>query len=263
VTVGAAVDEAVRAAAAAHPGTQFLEMDVVVPDGAPANVHGLVFDEAEAGYLGGYVAASYAGSGGIGMVGDFPADVRSANYAAGFQSGAQQANPSVAVALGYAGAPESPDKGRTAAATLIKGGSRVIMAMSSLSGIGALREACDQKARLVAVDTDAWFTVPDVGACLIVSVMKRYDAAVTAALLALASGRTVPRLTMNDVSNGGIGLSSFHTDPPDGFQPQLEAVLDALRRSPPRATAAPATAGPSASSSASGPSASSSASGQP
>jgi basic membrane protein A and related proteins len=251
VTVGAAAAEAVRAVALAHPATHFLEMGVVVPDSAPANVHGVVFDEAEAGYLGGYVAASYAGSGGIGMVGDVQGDVRSANYAAGFRSGAQQANPGIVVTIGYAGSPDLPEKGRTAAASLLKGGSKVIMAMSSLSGIGALRQACNQKARVVAVDTDAWLTVPDVGSCLIVSVMNRYDAAVTTALLALASGDTLPRLSMNDVANGGIALSSFHTDSPDGFEAQLQAVLDALKRSPPRATAAPPSGGPSASSSAS------------
>ncbi len=62
------------------------------------------------------------------------------------------------------------------------------MAMPSLSGIGALREACARKARLVAVDTDAWQTVPDIQPCLIVSVMNRYDVAVTAAIVAIATG---------------------------------------------------------------------------
>jgi basic membrane protein A len=263
VTVGETADEAVRAVALAYPATHFLELGVVVPDGAPANVHGLVFDEAEAGYLGGYVAASYAASGGVGMVGDLQTDVRSANYAAGFQNGARQANPGIVVAIGYAGSPELPEKGRAAAASLIKGGSKVVMAMSSLSGIGALRQACAQKALVVAVDTDAWFTVPDVGPCLVVSVMNRYDTAVTTALLALASGDTLPRLSMNDVANGGIALSSFHTDPPGGFEAQLQAVLDALRRSPPRATAAPPSGGPSASVNASAAAVSSSPSAQP
>ncbi len=121
VTFGADADAAVQAAAAAHPTTQFLEIDVVVPDGSPANVHGLAFDEAESGYLGGYVAAEFAGSGTVGMVGDTQTDTRSANYAAGFRSGAAQADPAVAV-VAYAGSPDLPDKGRAAAAGLVKAG---------------------------------------------------------------------------------------------------------------------------------------------
>ena len=182
VTVGPTADAAVRAAAAAHPATQFLEMDVVAPDGAPPNVHGLAFDEAEAGYLAGYVAAAFSGAGKIAMAGDAQTDVHSTNYGAGFRNGAAQAVPGIAVAFAYAGTPDSPDRGRTAAAGLVKAGNDVILAMPSLSGIGAMREACARKARLVAVDADAAQIVPDVESCLIVSVMKRYDTAVATAI---------------------------------------------------------------------------------
>ena len=251
VTVGSAADPAVQAAATAHPATQFLEMDVTVPDSSPPNVHGLAFDEAEAGYLAGYVAAAFAGSGAgtgsgsIGMVGDTKTDVRSANYEAGFRSGAAEASPDVTVTVAYATNPSSPDKGRTAASGLVQDGSTVIMAMPSLSGIGALREACAGKAQVVAVDTDAWQTVPDIGSCLIVSVMKRYDAAVAAAIGTANSGGTIPRVTVNDVANGGISYSDFHTTVPAGFPARLAAVLATLKAGPPRPTSAPPTATPS------------------
>ncbi len=68
VTVGPAAASAVVAAAAAHPATQYLELGVAVPDGSPANVHGIVFDQAQAGYLAGYVAASFSTSGKVGLV---------------------------------------------------------------------------------------------------------------------------------------------------------------------------------------------------
>lgn len=246
VTVGPAADAAVRAAAAAHPTTQFLEMDVVVPDTSPPNVHGLAFDEAEAGYLAGYVAAAFSGSGKVGMVGDTQTDVHSINYGTGLRSGAAEAVPGMTVAFAYAGTPDSPDRGRTAAAGLVKAGNDVILAMPSLSGIGAMREACARKARLVAVDTDAWQIVPDVDSCLIVSVMKRYDAAVTAAIATASKGTALPRLTVNDVANGGIALSAFHGDLPEGFGARLDAVLATLRNGPPRPTPVPPSAVPSA-----------------
>ena len=255
VTVGPAADPAVQVAAAAHPAAQFLEVDVVVPDSAPGNVHGLAFDEAEAGYLGGYVAAAFAdsgsGSGSIGMVGDTKTDVRSANYEAGFRSGAAQESPDIAVSVAYVGTPDSPDRGRVAATGLVEGGSTVIMALPSLSGIGALREACAGKAQVVAVDTDAWQTVPDIQPCLVVSVMKRYDVAVADAIDTANSGDTIPRVTVSDVAGGGIALSEFHATLPEGVPAKLAVVIATLKAGPPRPSPAPPTATPSASANAS------------
>jgi basic membrane protein A len=141
VTIGADADAAVQAAAVAHPAAQFFEVDVAVSTASPANVHGIVFDEAEAGYLAGFVAGSFSGGGKVGFVGDAAADVRSANYASGFQSGALQGRAGISVSLAYAGTADSPDKGRTAAAGLVKSGVDVVSALPDLSGIGALREA--------------------------------------------------------------------------------------------------------------------------
>jgi basic membrane protein A len=246
VTVGSDAAEAVLTAAAAHPTTQFLEMDFVIPEGAPSNVHGLVFDEAEAGYLAGYVAAAFSRTGKVGIVGDAATDAATANYAVGFRAGAAQAMPGSTVSVGYAGTADAPEKGRTAAATLIKGGYDTILAMPSLSGIGAMRETCDRKARFVAVGTDAWQVVPDVRPCLIASVLDRYDTAVGTALLALAAGQTLPQQVMNDVSNDGIAVGELPAEAPAGFGAGLAQVVATLKNGPPRPTAAPATSKPSA-----------------
>jgi basic membrane protein A len=244
ITVGPDADAAVRTAALAHPTTQYFEMGIVVSSGAPGNVHGLVFDEAEAGYLGGFVAASFSTTGHVGMVGDGKSDARSANYAAGFQGGALQARADAVTTLAFASSPDAPAAGRTAATSLISAGDDVAMAMNSLSGIAALRQACAGKIQVVAVETDAWHTIPDIGSCLITSILKRYDNAAGAAILAAASGPITDRLLMNDVSNGGIALGSFHADLPAGFQTGLDAVLARLKIAPPRPTAAPPTAAP-------------------
>ena len=246
VTVGPDAQDAVLAASAAHPKTQFLEMDVAPPDGAPANLHGLVFDQAEAGYLAGYVAAWFSATAGVGFVGDAASDRGTANYAAGFPAGAAQAKPATTVTVGYAGTADAPDKGRTAAAAMIKSGSDIVVALPSLSGIGAMRETCGRKARLVTVGTDAWQVVPDVQPCLIASVVNRYDTAVGTALLVLAAGTPLPQREMNDVSNDGIAVGEFHADLPAGFEAGLAGVMATLRNGPPRATAGPATDAPSA-----------------
>lgn len=232
VTVGADADAAVQAAAKAHPAAEFLELDVAVADSAPANVHGLVFDEAEAGYLAGYVSAAFAASGRIGLVADSQADPRSANYSAGLTAGAAQFGSGAIVSVAYAGGPNAPDKGRAAAAGLVKAGNKVIVALPSLSGIGAMRQACGSKAQIVGVDTDAVQIVPDVQKCVIVSVLKRFDVAVSAAVASLAAGNSMPRLAMNDVASGGVALGDFHADLPAGFQAKLDAVMASLSQRP-------------------------------
>jgi basic membrane protein A len=239
VTVGPDADAAMQAAAKAHADTQFVEMGVAVPASSPANLHGVVFDEAEAGYIGGYVAAAFATSGKIGMVGDTTTDTHSTNYATGFKAGASQASSGTSVAFAYAGTADAPDQGRTAAAGLVTAGNTVIMATPSLSGIGALREACGRGAKLVAVDTDAAQTVPDIKSCLIVSVMSRYDVAISAAIATLASGTALPGVTTSDVATGGITLSDFHAGLPSGFQTKLDAVMAALKSEADQATPAP------------------------
>jgi basic membrane protein A len=247
ITVGPDADTAVQTAAKAHPGAQFLELDVAVADTAPANVHGLVFDEAEAGYLAGYVAAAFAGSGKIGMVGDTQTDLRSANYAAGLQAGALEHGSGAIVSVGYAGGSDAPDKGRTAATALLDAGNNVIVAMPSLSGVGAMRQACAAKAQLVGVDTDAAQIVPDVSQCVIVSVLKRFDAAVANAIASVAAGKTLPRLALNDIANGGVALGDFHADLPSGFKASLDAVVLKLSERPTPAASLEALPSPSTS----------------
>ena len=240
VTVGPDAAPAVAAAATAHPETHFLEVGVVVADGGPANVHGLVFDEAEAGYLAGYIAATFSANGKLGIAGDAAADNSTANYVAGVRAGAAQANPSSIVSVGYAGNPSLPEKGRVAAATLVKGGNSTIAAMPSLAGIGAMRETCTRKARLVTVGTDAWKLVPDVQACLVASVLNRYDTAVGTAIAALSIGAQLPARVVNDVSNDGIAVGEIHATPPAGFAARLAGVMATLKAGPPRPTPAPA-----------------------
>lgn len=254
VTIGPDADQAVQAAAAAHPAAQLLEVGVPVSTASPANVHGIVFDEAEGGYLAGFVAGSFSAAGKIGFVGDTAADARSANYASGFGNGAVEARTGIVVSVAYVGTADSPDKGRSTAVGLVKAGVDVVAALPDLSGIGALREACGRNARLVAVDTDAWQVIPDVRPCLVASVLNRYDVAVDTAIERLAAGQRLATTVVDDVSTGGIGISEFRVDRPAGFDTQLASVIAALENGPPRPTAAPPSGSPATSSASTQPS---------
>lgn len=244
VTVGQEAAPAALAAARAYPKTEFIEVDQTLPAGAPSNLHGLVFDEAEAGYLAGYVAASVSSSGHVGMVGDTTSDTRTINYLAGFRSGAEYASPSVKVTIAYAGGPISPDKGRSAAAKLVSGGADVVLALPDLTGIGTMREVCARKALIVAADTDAYALVPDVKQCVAASVRKRFDVAVRDAVLRLAEGEALPAVTVADVADGAIDVTEFHVDVPADLAARLAGVVAAMQNNPPRSAPAPKPAAP-------------------
>ena len=173
------------------------------------------------------------------MVGFTKTDVRTANYANGFRSGAMDANPKVKVTVAYATRTDNPQKGRAATDGLVKAKADVILAMSDLTGAGVMREACARNASVVALDTDASLVLPDVDPCLVVSVLKRYDVAAREAILRYAARDPLPAMITFDVAGGGITLSDFGKPMPSGFDARLAGVLAALQNGPPRPTPAP------------------------
>ena len=239
VTVGAQAAAATWAAALANPSVQFFTLDQAGVNSAPPNLHAIVFDEAEIGYLAGVTAASLSRTGRVGFVGDDDSSPATANYAAGFRNGALYAEPSVAVAIAYAGTSPDPAKGRAAAAGLVTAQADVIATGANLSGIGAMREACRRGASVVALDTDAWLLIPDVNTCLVTSVRKLYDVAITSAIRRYSDGLEVPGLVLSDVAGGGIGLSDFHVAIPATVTARLDRVVGDMRVGPPRPTVAP------------------------
>ena len=251
VTVGADAGAATRTAALANPSVEFFALDQPIADGAPGNLHVIVFDESEMGYLAGVIAASLSRTGSVGLVGDENSDTATENYAAGFRNGARLANPAAVVALANAGSPDDPAKGRAAVASLIAGQADVVAAILDVSGIGAMREACARNALVIALDTDAWLLAPDVRPCLAASVLKLYDVEIVAAILLYARGGGVAGSLLGDAAAGGIGLTDFHVFEPATLTDLLKRVTGDMRAGPPRPTAAPpstATAAPATSS---------------
>lgn len=239
VTVGARAAAATWTAALANPSVQFFTLDQAGVKSAPPNLHAIVFDETEIGYLAGVTAASLSRTGRVGYVGDDDSSPATANYAAGFRNGALYADPSVVAAIAYAGTSPDPAKGRAAAAGLVAGQADVIATRANLSGIGAMREACRRGASVVALDADAWLLVPDVNACLVTSVRKLYDVAIASAIRRYSDGLEVPGLVLSDVAGGGIGLSDFHVAIPATVTARLDRVVGDMRVGPPRPTVAP------------------------
>jgi basic membrane protein A len=246
VTVGPAGAQATLAVASQRPSTLFLVLDQTMPESAPANVHGLVFDDVEAGYLAGYVAASASLTGNVGFVAGLAADPSAAAYLAGLRSGALQLSLAATVSPAYAGADQDPQKGRAAVDSLVASGAGAIVAMPDLTGYGAMRQACAHEIPVVALATDAALLLPDVRSCLALSILRRYDLAVRDAILGYAMGHPLPRVSLGTVASGGIQPGPFARHASPELANGLQDVLAAMRAGPPRPTPTPAESSTSA-----------------
>src|SRR5229473_6099737 len=209
VTVGFLIGTDTLAAAKANPSVQFFGVDQFVADPAPANYQGLLFNEAQAGYLAGIVAGTITKSGKIGAVGgrsDVPPVV---NYIKGYGNGAKSVKSDVKVSVNYTEDFNAPDKGQASAQTMIGQGVDVIFQVAGLTGAGALRAACSAKVYGIGVDVDQYLSLPDSQACIITSAEKHLQVAVRDGIKRFKDkGKQTGNFT-NDATNAGIGASQI------------------------------------------------------
>src|SRR5438128_8704050 len=182
VTVGFLIGTDTLAAAKANPTIQFFGVDQFVADPVPANYQGLIFNEAQAGYLAGIVAAHITKTNKVGAVGgrsDVPPVV---NYIKGYENAAKTTKPGVQVVINYVEDFNAPDKGEASAKTMIGQGADVIFQVAGLTGAGVLRAACNAKIWGIGVDVDQYQSLPDAKACIVTSAEKRLQNATRDAL---------------------------------------------------------------------------------
>src|SRR5207247_2627809 len=169
VTVGFLIGTDTLAAAKANPTIQFFGVDQFIADPVPANYQGLIFNEAQAGYLAGIVAASITKTNKVGAVGgrsDVPPVV---NYIKGYENAVKFTKAGVTVTVNYVEDFNAPDKAEASAQTMLGQGVDVIFQVAGLPGAAALRAACGAKIYGMGVDVDQYLSLPDSQACIITS----------------------------------------------------------------------------------------------
>jgi basic membrane protein A len=248
VTIGFLIGTDTAIAAKANPDVKFVGVDqgiCVDAEGAPdptftcagdaatllPNYQGIVFAEAQPGYLAGLVAATISESGTIAAVGgtNVPAVV---NYWRGYENGAKSVNPDIEVlyqetdpdpAKGF----NDPTKGRAIAEQFIGQGADVIFQIAGLTGQGALEAACEEDIHGIGVDVDQAVSLPDLAPCIVTSAEKKLTDTVQAVVESVSTDTfqpgTVPYNAASDPA--AIGLSDFH-DNAALLTPELQALID-------------------------------------
>ncbi len=234
VTIGFLIGSDTLKAAQANPTIQFFGIDqfVCAPKdatdkeckGNPPNYQGLLFDEAQAGYLAGIVAGTITKSGKIGAVGgrsDVPPVV---NYIKGYGNGAKSVNSNVQVLVNYVEDFNAPDKGEASAKTMIGQGADVLFQVAGGTGIGVLRAACNAKVFGIGVDVDQYLSLPDVKGCIITSAEKHLQNATRDAVKRFKDKGKQAGNFSNDATNDGIGASPIRNlnSIPAGLEDKLK-----------------------------------------
>ena len=212
VAVGSPMAEATDMVARKFPRTKFAIVDV--PHGLlphrPRNVRGLLFKEQEGGYLAGYLAGlvvkEQGGKQVVSTVGgrETPSVER---YIAGFQAGAEAANPGVTTLNGYSQNAADPARCKEIALSQIEQGSQVVMQVAGACGLGALDAARERNVWGIGSDDDQSFLGPHI----LSSALKLNPISIFKTIESVENGMfRGGENTLFDVASGAVGLAPIN-----------------------------------------------------
>lgn len=241
--------------AEANPKVMFTITDYAYPDCYPgavvgkdcgsdkpiANVRGLEFQTDQAAFMAGYLAAGMSKSGKVGTFGGL--QIPSVTiFMKGFQAGVgyynTKHNTTVAV-LGWDTKADkgvftndfnSPDKGLTAANSLIQEGADIVMPVAGLTGTGAFTAAKNAgNVYAIGVDVDQCISVPDACPVLLTSVQKGLDVALHDTIKTFIDGKFQGGTNyVGTLSNNGVKIAPFH-DNDSKIPAALKTELDQVK----------------------------------
>jgi basic membrane protein A and related proteins len=232
VTVGFAMGEATAVAAATYPDIHFIGVDQF-QGSEIANVTGLIFPEAKAGFLAGVLAARMSTSGTIAAVLGTDQVPPVVAFKEGYEAGAKFANPDINLISTYhpgslAVAFVDPAWGAQTAGQAIDQGADVIFGAGGKTGNGALEEVAKRTTAekplfCIGVDSDQWETVPAAHPCLISSAMKLITDGVVEISEMVVNGEAPAGNYL-----GKVGLASYH-DFSEVIPAEVQAEIVAIK----------------------------------
>ncbi|MEO6827847.1 MAG: BMP family ABC transporter substrate-binding protein [Microbacteriaceae bacterium] len=238
VTVGFLLADATKKAAAANPDTDF----AIIDDNSieAKNVKPIIFDTAQAAFLGGYAAASYSKTGIVGTFGGMQIPTVTI-FMDGFVDGVNYFNKEkskdvkvvgwdVAAQNGsFTGGFEANNTAKNTAQGLIDQNADVIMPVGGPIYQSAAQAIRDSKKPIVmlGVDADVYVSDPTVKDLLLTSVMKGIKPSTEAVVKAAADGKFDSTPYIGTLKNDGVGIAPFHdfeSKVDSGLQGELDKI---------------------------------------
>jgi basic membrane protein A len=242
VTGGFLLGDATQAAAEANPDVRFAIVDFAYDPAIP-NVEGLVYNTAEAAMLAGYAAASWTKTGIMGEFGGINIGPGVTDFMDVFIAGMNYwneqnsddvrmlggRNPADAASGTFTGDFSSTDNAKNVTNGFLQEGADVILPVGGPIGGGTFAAIREQGADAVGlgVDVDWTQTVPDYADLMLVSIIKRIDNSVFAAIERAVNGDAPVPTFLSNLENEGVGISSFH-DYEDQISQEVKDDIQAM-----------------------------------
>jgi basic membrane protein A and related proteins len=239
ITLGFDASQPTLDAANAHPEIKFVLLDASFAN-LPANLACVTYQIDQVSFPAGFLAAYWANQ-------TDPTDAKVGNVAGpeippilqfteSFAAGVAYFNNQYTreVTLNKVHATDFNDtlQGANLAASLIQGGADVLFACAGTTGNGALYQAKNSGIGGIGVDTDQYFTIPDVGDILLTSCMKRLDQSIYSELIAIGNKQFHGGTTsIGNLTNNGVELAPFHnfeTQIPDSIKTALAGIRQGI-----------------------------------
>ena len=239
ISVGFNLKDATEKAAKANPDINFATVDdneINLP-----NVRPIIFDTAQAAFLGGYAAASFSKAGSVGTFGgmQFPTvTIFMDGFADGVKYYNDQKSKNVKVVGwnvdsqkgSFTGGFAANDVAKQTAQGIIDQGVDVLMPVGGpiyQSAAQAIRDS-GKSIALMGVDTDVFVSDPSVKDLLLTSVMKGLNSATAAVVKDAAGGKFTNTPYVGTLKNDGVGLAPFHNFE-SKVDPALQGELDKIK----------------------------------
>ena len=226
-------------AANAHPEIKFVLLDASFAE-LPANLACITYQIDQVSFPAGFLAAYWANQ-------TDPTDAKVGNVAGpeippilqftqSFAAGVAYFNNQYTrvVTLNKVHATDFNDtlQGANLAESLIQAGADVMFACAGTTGNGSLYQAKNIGIVGIGVDTDQYFTIPDVGDILLTSCMKRLDQSLYQEMIAINNRQFHGGSTsIGNLTNSGVELAPFHdfeTQIPDSIKTALAGIRQGI-----------------------------------
>lgn len=202
ICVGYMLADATRQAAEDYPEQKF----AIIDDATCAdleNVTCLMFEQAQASYLVGYVAGLTTESNTVGFALGMSTEVMN-QFGYGYVAGVLDANPDAKVLQQNINAFGDPATGKSMATAMITDGADVIFHAAGASGLGVI-EACKENGIwAIGVDSDQSSIAPET---ILTSAMKRVDNACYDAAKSVMEGTLESGVLTYDLNSAGVDIA--------------------------------------------------------
>lgn len=172
IGVGYQLKDAIQKSAENYPEINFAIMDETYEE-IPANVVPVVFNEQEAAYLTGIIAAKMTKTNSVGFIGGQPAP-GVVKYQYGYKYGVETTNKDLKVLEQYANTFTDQAKGKAIAKQMYASNVDIILSAAGDSGTGAIEAAKENNKYAIGADRDQSDLAPD---NVITSAIKKLEVA--------------------------------------------------------------------------------------